>query len=174
MTTGRPKRAEILLAEQGFRGVIHELDIECVAVPRHQVVQQRWPDRRIADDVTISTRCGAEARVKFFTHFLRPMNSDIRRQVTICSHDPSLKASANGIIKMHHLSKTVNPGVSSTSACCPNRFPGDLLKGCLQSLLHRGNSEVGLGLPTMVVTAVVLNSRRDTRVDGQWRIRQSQ
>ena len=145
-----------------------------MTVPRHQIMKQRWSGWRIANDVTISTSRGTESCVKSLAHFLRPMNSDIRRKVTICSPDPGLKASADGIIKMHHLSKTVNPSVSSTSARCPQRFPGDLLKGCLKSLLHRRNSQVGLGLPTMVVTAVVLNSRRDTRADRQWRIRQSQ
>ena len=103
--------------------------------------------------------------MKCLTHFLRPMDPDIRWQVPVCPHDPGLKASADGVIKMHHLSKTVNPGVSSTSTRRPHRFPGDLLKRCLQSLLHRGNSQVWLGLPTMVVTTVVLNSRRDTRAE---------
>ena len=143
-------------------------------MPRHQVVQQRWPDWRVANDVTISTRRGAEARVKCFTHFLRPMDPDICWQVTVCSHDPGLKASADGVIKMHYLSETVHPGVSSTGACCPHRFPGDLLEGRLQRLLHRGNSQVRLGLPPMVVTAMVLNSGRDTRAGRQWQIRQSQ
>ena len=145
-----------------------------MAVPCHQVLQQRWPDRRIADDVTISTRRGAEARMKCLTHFLRPMDPDVRWQVPVCPHDPGLKASADGVIKMHHLSKTMHPSVSSTSAGSPHRFAGNLLKGRLQRLLHRGNSQVGLGLPTVVMTAVVLNSGRDTRAGRQWQIRQYQ
>ena len=145
-----------------------------MTAPRHQIVKQRWSGRRIANDVTISTRRGAEARVKSLTHFLRPMNSDIHRQVPVCPHDPGLKAPADRVIKMHHLRKTMNPGVGSTSASCPDRFSGDLLKGCLQRLLHRGNTQVRLSLPAMVMTAMVLNPRRDARAGRQWRIRQSQ
>ena len=145
-----------------------------MAVPGHQVVQQCWPNRRIADDVTISARRGAEARVKGVTHFQRPMDPDICWQVTVCSHDPGLEAPANGVIKMHYLCETVHSGIGAASARCPHRFPGDLLKGRLQRLLHRGNTEMRLGLPTMVVTAVVLNPCRDTRAGRQWRIRQSQ
>ena len=59
--------------------------------------------------------------MKRTTDALRPMDSDIRGQMSVCSHHPSLKTSTNGIVKMHYLRKTMDAGIGSPRADCSDR-----------------------------------------------------
>ena len=99
--------------------------------------------------------------MKRFAHFLSPMDSYISWQVPICPHDPGLKAPADWVIEMHHLRKSMNSRIGSAGASCPHGYTSNLLKRCLQCLLHGRHAQVRLRLPAMVVTAVVLNPRRN-------------
>lgn len=105
--------------------------------------------------------------MKRITDAFRPMDPDIRGQMSIRAHHPCLETSANGIVKMHDLRKTVDASIGPPRADCSDRLTRNLAQCCFKRLLHRGDTQVGLSLPTVVVPAVVFNPRRNTTTRGE-------
>ena len=112
--------------------------------------------------------------MKRVTDAFRPMDPDIRGQMSIGAHHPCLETSANGIVKMHYLRKAVDASIGPPRASCSDRLTRNLAQRCFQCLLHRGDSQMGLSLPTVVVPAMVFNSRRNTATRGKGCIREPQ
>lgn len=136
--------------------------------PAHRTSEQRGPNRAIANDVAISPCGGAKPRMEAFSNVLGPMDPDVVGQVSVCAHHPCLEAPASRVVEMHDLSKAVHTGISPPCAGGSNRLAGNFTERCLKRLLHRGNTQMRLSLPAVIVPSVVFNPRRNaaTRSKG--------
>lgn len=69
---------------------------------------------------------------------------------------------------MYDLGKTVHAGIGPACAGGSNRLAGNLTERRLKRLLYRGNTQMRLSLPAVIVPPVVFNSSRNaaTRSKG--------
>ena len=74
----RPKRAEIMTADQGRRGKRHALRIEPAVVERRPLPVERAANLLVDDDVSITSATRAEPRVKRRRHGLNPLDAGPR------------------------------------------------------------------------------------------------
>ena len=103
--------AEILLTQQNVAGLVHQIEIQGMPVPRYQAIERRRLGRRIAYDVAVTTLCRTKTGVEIVTHRCRPVHSYIIRQVSIRAQNPSLDATPREVIKVNNLRVPVNAGI---------------------------------------------------------------
>ena len=102
------------------------------------------------------------------SNVLGPMDPDVGGQVSVCAHHPCLKTPASWVVEMYDLGKTVHAGIGPACAGGSNRLAGNLTERRLKRLLYRGNTQMRLSLPAVIVPPVVFNSSRNaaTRSKG--------
>jgi len=103
-----------------------------------------------------------------FSNVLGPMDPDVVGQMSVCAHHLCLQTPASRVVEMHHLGKAVHAGIRPACTGGSNRFTGNLTQRCLKRFLHRGNTQMWLSLPAVIVPSVVFNPRRNaaTRSKG--------
>ena len=62
---------------------------------------------------------------------------------------------------MHDLGKAVHTGICPTCAGGSNRLAGNLTERRLKRFLHRGDTQLRLSLPAVIVPSMVFNPRRN-------------
>ena len=111
--------------------------------------------------------------MKSIDNVLSPMDPDIVRQVSVRTHYPRLEAPASRVVEMHYLGKAVHSGIGPSGAGGSNRLTGNLSERSLKRFLHRGDIQMRLSLPTVIVPPVVFNPRRNATTRRKGRIRES-
>ena len=62
---------------------------------------------------------------------------------------------------MHYLGKAVHSGIGPSGAGGSNRLTGNLSERSLKRFLHRGDTQLRLSLPAVIVPSMVFNPRRN-------------
>src|SRR5690606_26495182 len=102
--------------KQMLAGGMHALGIERLEMRRNKTGQQRGPDRRIDNAVTVTAAERGETGMEIVRHHPRPLYADVSRQQGVATKNPGFIGAYTGRIEMHHLATGMHTGIGTPGA----------------------------------------------------------
>lgn len=156
----RSKCGEVVFSHQAPCCHAHCDDVQVMMGPARSPRQQGVPNWRGMEQVPITPRERAKARVKLSVDTKRPPDRNALRQVGIDAAHPCCVRAVSLGIEMNHLPERMNTRIGPTCAGCRNLMASDLSERSLEVILNRRAR--WLSLPPVKARAVIAKYERNT------------
>lgn len=146
-----------MLTLEGDHGHFHGSEIQRAMDMAGEPTEQRGRPSPIPNTVLIQSASRVPPRIKGVRDRFEFLDSDIRGRQSVKPPLEFPKIHWAGTVKVCHLTCRVDPCIGPTGGMKPNLFTQDLTESPLQYFLD--GPPIGLNLPTMIVSPVVLNDK---------------
>ncbi len=158
LALGRAETAEVMLAQQIQRSLLHGRQIQGLMHPPHTPVHNRRTHPGVAHHVNISARHRREPGMKRIGHCTGPLHRNRCGQQGIDAAHPRFHAPLGYAIQMHDLSQGMHSGVGAPCANRRLRLRREPRQSGFKHVLH--GTAVRLRLPAQPGRPVVRHAQR--------------
>ena len=164
LAIGGAESAEIMVADQALRGLLHRPFIQAPVKPAYAPPKEPralWP---VEQPKNVAPFGGGKTRVELRAHCASPVHRNGIRQQCVAAPDPCPRRTLDINVEVHHLCERVHSGVGAPRAHSFDVLARHLRQRALQGVLHR--TAVWLGLPAAERSAVVFESESNSHSGG--------